>query len=140
MNIQMGYWQWQNISNGIVGLQSRNMLHVSEIFASFGFCILVWLAAGREIISVDSAQLRIRKEIMGLGWSRQHAITDFYVQAGSYVEQPGWNSRAAVYLCLDIDEGDEFKVASFGDGLTLEDAARIEKLIRTFLISTTTAS
>jgi len=130
MNIQMGYSQWQNISSGVIGPLSRDKLHLSEIFAVLGLCVLLWLAAGREVITLDFAHLEIRKEILGVGWSNKYALKDVTtIRASGFLDPKAagkWNAshvRAALYFDY------MGKIQSFGSELSMEDAVRIERII-----------
>lgn len=69
INIEVGYSEWHKISNGLAGPRSWDKLHLSEILAVFGIAAVLWLAAGREVVTLDSGQLEIRKGVLGLGWS-----------------------------------------------------------------------
>ena len=76
MNIQTGYWQWQSISRGIVGPLSRDKLQLSEFFAVVGLSLLLWIASGREVISLDHAFLRVHRGVLGIGWSQKYPLTE----------------------------------------------------------------
>lgn len=134
INIEMGYSEWHKISNGLAGPRSWDKLHLSEILAVFGIAAVLWLAAGREVVTLDSGQLEIRKGVLGLGWSSRYPTTDVaWLHAGWFLDPKArgkWNSdhvRAALYF------GCRGKTRSFGNELTMEDAVRIEKLLRAFV-------
>jgi len=129
-NIQVGYSEWLAISKGIVGSRSWDRLHVSEIFSVFGFCIALCLAAGREVVAVNDGHLQIRKEILGVGWSRTYALADVKdLRAGYFLDPKAngkWNPdhvRASLYFDY------RGKVHSFGNELAMRDATRIETII-----------
>jgi hypothetical protein len=134
VNLQMGYWQWQGISRGIVGPRSWDRLHLSEVFVLLGLCAVLWLAAAREVITVDPTELKIRKEILGLGWSKKHAVADVsWIRAGCLLRAKAagrWNPnhvRAALYF------SSQGSVGSFANELSMEDAVGIERVIQNFL-------
>jgi hypothetical protein len=134
INIQMGYWQHQNISNGIVGPRSWDKLHLSEIFAVLGFILLLWLTTGREVITLDVAHLQIRKEVLGIGWSKKYQLTDVSaVRASCFLDPKAngkWNAdhvRAALYFNYIG------KMRRFGSELSMQDALLVEKTIQSFL-------
>jgi len=131
VNIQSGYWTWLDISNGIVGPRSWTRLHLSEIFVVLGFCVLLWLAAGREVVTINPANLRIRREIFGIGWSKHYILTDVRnIRAGSYLDPRArgkWNPdhvRAGLYFDY------RGKIQSFGKEIVIQDALGIENAIR----------
>jgi hypothetical protein len=133
MNTQSGYSEWLNISNGIVGPKSWDTLHLSEIFAALGFFIVLWLATAREVITLDSVELRIRKEILGMGYSRKYAVARVNrIRAGCFLDPKAggkWNNdhvRAALYFDFSG------KVHSFGHELTMNDAVEIERVFQAF--------
>ena len=133
MNIQMGYWQWQNIANGTVGPRSWDKLHLIEIFAVLGFSILLWLVAGREVVTLDVAHLQIRKEVLGVGWSQRYQLTNVSaVRASCFLDPKAngkWNAdhvRAALYFNY------MGTMRSFGSELRMEDALLVEKTIQSF--------
>ena len=109
MNIQMGFWQWQSISHGIIGPLSRDKLHLSEIFAVLGLSILLWIAAGREIITLDSGFLRVRREIFGIGWSRQYLLAEVGdIRTDCFLDQKqvdnGMQTMPGLHLVLAVRE------------------------------------
>jgi hypothetical protein len=131
MNIQMGYWIWHDISIGCGEPRSWDKLHLSEICAVFGLCIFFWLVAGREVLTITSTQLRLRREILGIGWFRNYALSDVKdIRAGGYLD-PGAKGRfnfEHVTAGLYFDCGG--KTYGFGNEITLKDALRIETDIR----------
>jgi hypothetical protein len=103
---------------------------VSEIFSVVGFCIAICLAAGREVVAMNNGHLRVRKEILGVGWSRTYALTDVKeLRAGYFLDPKAngkWNPdhvRASLYFDY------RGKVQSFGNELAMQDATRIETII-----------
>jgi len=131
MNIQIGYWTWLDISNGIVGPRSWTRLHLSEVFAVLGLCVLLWLAAGREVVTINPAHLRIRLGVLGIGWSRHYILTDVRnLRAGSFLDPRArgkWNPdhvRAGLYFDY------RGKIQSFGKEIVMQDALKIENAIR----------
>jgi hypothetical protein len=133
MNIRSGYSEWLDISNGIVGPQSWDRLHLSEIFAALGFFIVLLLATAREVITLDSVELRIRREILGVGYSRIYAVARVNrIRAGWFLDPKAggkWNDdhvRAALYFDY------LGKVHSFAHELTIKDAVEIERVFQAF--------
>jgi hypothetical protein len=133
MNIRSGYSEWLDISNGIVGPQSWARLHLSEIFAALGVLIVLLLATAREVITLDSVELRIRKEILGVGYSKKYAVARVNrIRAGWFLDPKAggkWNDdhvRAALYFDY------LGKVHSFGRELTMNDAVEIERVFQAF--------
>lgn len=129
-NIQLGFRQWLDISKGIVGPKSWDRLHVSEIFSVSGFCIGLCLAAGREVVAMNDAHLQVRREILGVGWSRTYALADVKNVRAGYFRGPTANGKwspdhATASLYFDY----RGKVRSFGNELAMRDATRIEKII-----------
>jgi hypothetical protein len=105
MNIRSSYSEWLDISNGFVGPLSWTRLHVSEIFAALGLLIVLLLASAREVITLDSVELRIRKEILGVGYSRKYSVARVSrIRAGGFLDPKAggkWNNdhvRAALYF------------------------------------------
>jgi hypothetical protein len=64
---QMGYSAWQDISMGLVGPRSWETVHACEFLGIFGVCMLVWVAAGQEVVMIDGEHLRVRRGIFGWG-------------------------------------------------------------------------
>jgi hypothetical protein len=133
MNIRSSYSEWLDISNGIVGPLSLTRLHVSEIFAALGFLIVLLLATAREVIILDSVELRIRKEILGLGYSRKYSVARVSgIRAGCVLDpKAGGKSnsdhvRAALYFDY------LGRVHSFGRELAMHDAVEIERVFQAF--------
>jgi hypothetical protein len=131
VNVRFGYFERLDISNGIVGPKSWDRLHVSEIFAVLGIGLLVWLVAGREVVTIDAALVRIRREIFGVGWSRNYMVKDVRdIRAGFFLDPKAngkWNPdhvRATLYF------GYMGKIQSFGNEIVMQDAVRIENAIR----------
>jgi|SRR5882724_11836148 len=131
INLESGYQQWMGISHGIVGPKSWDKLHLSEIFGVFGLCILLWLIGGKEVITIDSMCLRTRKEILGVGWSRNFQLVEVQrIRSGWFLDPKAngkWNPdhvRAEIYFDC------QGKVYTFGKELTTMDAQRIEEAIR----------
>jgi hypothetical protein len=133
MNIRSGYSEWLDISNGIVGPLSWARLHLSEIFAALGFLVVLLLATAREVITFDSVELRIRKEILGVGYSRKYAVARVSrIRAGGFLDPKAggkWNDdhvRAALYF-------DHLgKTHSFGHELSMSGAVEIERVFQAF--------
>jgi hypothetical protein len=130
LNIRFGYSEWLAISTGIVGPKSFDRLHVSELFSVFGFCVGVCLAAGREVVAMNDEHLQVRREILGVGWSKNYALAEVKdIRAGCFLDPKAggkWNPdhvRAGLYFDY------RGKVHSFGHELEMQDATRIEKLI-----------
>src|SRR5215469_3272292 len=118
INIQMGYWQHQNISNGIVGPRSWDKLHLSEIFAVLGLSVLLWIAAGREVISLDNDLLRVRREIFGIGWSRQYLLTEVgEIRAGCFLDPKAGVKWSADHVRAALSFSYQGKIQSFGKEL-----------------------
>lgn len=133
MNIRMGYWQWQNISSGVIGPLSRARLHVCEIFAVLGLSVLLYIVAGREVITLDSNFLRVRREMFGIGWSQQYPLTGVgEIRAGCFLDPRAggkWSAdhvRAAFYFTY------QGKMRSCGKELSMEDALKVEKAFHSF--------
>ena len=131
INLESGYHQWMEISHGIVGPKSWDKLHLSEMFGVLGLCILLWLIGGREVITIDSVCLRIRKEISGVGWSRNFQLVEVQtIRSGWFLDPKArgkWNTdhmRAALYFDFHS------KIQSFGKELTTSDALRVEEAVR----------
>jgi hypothetical protein len=133
MNIQMGFWQWQSISRGLIGPLSRDKLHLSEIFAVIGLSVLLWIAAGREVISLDNGLLRVRREILGIGWSRQYLLTEVgEIRAGCFLDPKADGKWSPDHVSAALRFSCQGKIHSFGKGLGMQDALNIEKAFRSF--------
>lgn len=133
MNIQMGFWQWQSISRGVIGPLSRDKLHLSEIFAVIGLSVLVWIAAGREVISLDNGLLRVRREIFGIGWSRQYLLIEVSeIRAGCFLDPKPGGKWSADHVRAALSFSYQGKIRSFGRELGMQDALNIEKTFRSF--------
>jgi hypothetical protein len=131
VNIESGYHQWINISNGIVGATSWEKLRLSEIFAVLGFCMLLWLIGGRERITIDSVRLQIRKEILGVGWSRNFQLADIKdIRSGWFFDLKAKGKGNPDYIRAALYFDCHSKTHSFGKELTTSDAIRIEEAIR----------
>lgn len=131
MNIEAGYHFWISVSNGLADATTRNKLLLSEIFVVLGLSIVFWLSAAREIVVIDSVRLRVRKEILGLGWSRNFQLANVEnIRSGWFLDPMArgkWNAdhmRAAVHFDYPG------KTQKFGNEITPSDAVRIEEEIR----------
>lgn len=139
MNIQMGYQLWQCVSRGIVGPLTRDKLRLSEIFAVLGLSLLFWLAAGREVITLDAAFLGVRKEIFGLGWSRQYLLTRVgEVRAFCFLDPKADGKWSAENVRAAVSFKYQGKARSFCREVSMQDALNIEKTFRSFRPGITT--
>jgi len=139
MNIQMGFHQWQSISHGFIGPLSHDKLHLSGIFAVVGFSVLLWMAAGREVITLDTAFLRARREIFGIGWSRQYVLTGVgEIRAFCFLDPKAGGKWSADHVRTALSFSYQGEIRSFGRELGMQDALTIEKTFRSFRPSLTT--
>jgi hypothetical protein len=139
MNIQMGYSQWHNISSGVIGPLSRDKLHVSEIFAFFGLSVLLWIAAAREVITLDANFLRVRREIFGIGWSQQYPLTGVgEIRTGCFLDPKAGEKWSADHVRAALNFSYLGKIRSFGKELRMEDALEVERTLHSFRPTTTT--
>jgi hypothetical protein len=138
MNIQMGYWQWQNISSGVIGPLSRDKLHLSEIFAVLGLSVLLWITTGREVITLDANFLRVRREIFGIGWSQQYPLTEVSeIRTGCFLDPKAGGKWSADHTRAAFNFSYRGKIRSFAKELRTEDALEVEKVLHSFRPSVT---
>jgi hypothetical protein len=131
MNIQTGYEIWHEISTGCAGPRSWDKLHLSEIFAVFGVYVFFWLIAGREVLTINPTRLRLRREILGIGWPRTYAIGDVRnIRAGGYLDPRAKGKISPENVTAGLYFDYIRKTYGFGNEIKLEDAIRIEAFIR----------
>jgi hypothetical protein len=82
-------------------------------------------------VTLNATELKIRKEILGVGWPTKHARR--WIQAGSFLVPRAAGKWNLNHLTSAIYFNCRGKVKSFGNDLAREDAARIEKMIQAFL-------
>lgn len=131
MNIQIGLSEWANISNGIVGPKTWDRFHISEIFSVLGILMCLWMAFGRESITISAERMQIRRGILGLGWSKMFPLSEVRDLRSGWLLDPRargkWNPHhvtAALYF--DYEGG----ICCFGRELTDSSAFQIEEVIR----------
>lgn len=87
----------------------------------------LWLVAGREVVTVDTAALAIRREVLGVGRTRDYAfahISNF--QAVPWTEPPStWASRGGSVLF-----GYGSDTVRFGIGLSGLEAKQLVRAVR----------
>lgn len=134
LSIEMVHSDWQGARNGVLGPQSLARLHLGETFVALGFLVAIWMAAGRQVITLDSSYLSVRTEVLGLRWSRRYLLTEISgLGASCFLPREAaekWNPdhlKAGIYFDY------RGKMRSFGNDLSWQDALQIEKLIRSFL-------
>ncbi len=95
-----------------------------HVVAAFGF--LLWLIAGREIVTVDGVWLTWRTEILGLGWSRRFPLAEVrnlvpFSQLDP-ASQGKWDLEF-LHTSIVFNVGD--KTYRFGRGLAYAEANRV---------------
>ncbi len=100
-----------------------------HIFAVLG--ILVWMIAGREILSIDGTLLVLRREILGLGWSREFALGEVRnLGAMSELDLSARGKWNPALLSTSMTFQCNGKTYRFGRGLDRIEAKHVMQAIR----------
>jgi hypothetical protein len=131
MNIQFGLDTWTNISRGIVGPRTFDRLHISEIFSILGILMCLWMALGRESITISAERMQIRRGILGLGWSKRFPLSEVRdLRSGWFLDPRARGNWDPDHVTAALYFNYEGGICCFGRELTDSRALQIEEVIR----------